>query len=247
MNKHLHIVVCMLVALLATAVPTQVGAQDVTATWNFKNKIPAEAGAAAIQGNTGEVASNVDGVSLFVDATNGKFNSKDRDGDVQVNEGTVIRVPVKSARDIVKVTPSPNYGFFTLGGEQADLTNPTEHKATVAEAEAGHVDIVATDGCYLWEISVTFVSEMQSREIYSTSFTEWPEIDRKKNTADPTTHEVATKYSNERLTFTFCGAGVDPDGTQSKFTDLEDLGLGYIITGKYKSELGEAAEPYVET
>lgn len=247
MNKHLHIVVCMLVALLATAVPTQVGAQDVTATWDFKNKIPAEAGAAAIQGNTGEVASNVDGVSLFVDATNGKFNSKDRDGDVQVNEGTVIRVPVKSARDIVKVTPSPNYGFFTLGGEQADLTNPTEHKATVAEAEAGHVDIVATDGCYLWEISVTFVSEMQSREIYSTSFTEWPEIDRKKNTADPTTHEVATKYSNERLTFTFCGAGVDPDGTQSKFTDLEDLGLGYIITGKYKSELGEAAEPYVET
>lgn len=245
-RKHLHALICTLVAIMGTAIPLQISAQDVTATWDFKNKIPVEAGQVALEGSTGEVASNVEGVSLFVDATNGKFNSADRTGDAQVNAGTIIRVPVKSARDIVKLTPSPNYGNFTIGGEAADLVNPTEHKATVAEVEAGYVEIVATDGCYLWEISVTFVSEIQSREIYSTSFTDWPEIDRKKNTTTPSTHEVATKYSNETVTFTFCGAGVDPDGTQDKFTNLEDKGLGYIITGKKDNELG-GVEPYVLT
>ena len=245
-RKHLHALICTLVAIMGTAIPLQISAQDVTATWDFKNKIPVEAGQVALEGNTGEVASNVEGVSLYIDATNGKFNSAARTGDAQVNAGTIIRVPVKSARDIVKLTPSPNYGNFTIGGEAADLVNPTEHKATVAEVEAGYVEIVATDGCYLWEISVTFVSEIQSREIYSTSFQEWPEIDRKKNTTAPTTHEVTTKYSKETVTFTFCGAGVDPDGTQDKFTNLADKGLGYIITGKKNNELG-GVEPYVLT
>lgn len=245
-RKYLHALICTLVAIMGTAIPLQISAQDVTATWDFKNKIPVEAGQVALEGSTGEVASNVEGVSLYIDATNGKFNSAARTGDAQVNAGTIIRVPVKSARDIVKLTPSPNYGNFTIGGEAADLVNPTEHKATVAEVEAGYVEIVATDGCYLWEISVTFVSEIQSREIYSTSFQEWPEIDRKKNTTAPTTHEVTTKYSKETVTFTFCGAGVDPDGTQDKFTNLADKGLGYIITGKKNNELG-GVEPYVLT
>ena len=70
-------------------------AQDITATWDFQNKLPAAVGEVALQGNTGEVDSDVEGVKLYVDATNGKFNSKDRSGDVQVNQGTVIRVPVK--------------------------------------------------------------------------------------------------------------------------------------------------------
>ena len=236
-RKHLHALICTLVAIMGTAIPLQISAQDVTATWDFKNKIPVEAGQVALEGSTGEVASNVEGVSLYIDATNGKFNSAARTGDAQVNAGTIIRVPVKSARDIVKLTPSPNYGNFTIGGEAADLVNPTEHKATVAEVEAGYVEIVTTAGSYLWEISVTFVSEIQSREIYSTSFQEWPEIDRKKNTTAPSTHEVTTKYSKETVTFTFCGAGVDPDGTQDKFTNLADKGLGYIITGKKNNEL----------
>lgn len=245
-KNHLHAFVCTLIAILGILFPMQISAQDITATWDFKNKIPAEAGQVALQGNTGEVPSNVEGVSLYVDATKGKFNAKDRSGDAQVNEGTIIRVPVKSARDIVKLTPSPNYGNFTIGGEAADLVNPTEHKATTAEAEAGYVEIVATDGSYLWEISVTFVSEIQSREIYSTSFQEWKEIDRKKTATAPATQEVKTKYSNETVTFTLCGAGVDPDGTQDKFTNLADKGLGYIITGKKDNELG-GVEPYVLT
>ena len=155
-------------------------AQDITATWDFQNKLPAAVGEVALQGNTGEVDSDVEGVKLYVDATNGKFNSKDRSGDVQVNQGTVIRVPVKSNRDIVVVTPSPNYGNFTIGGEAADLVNATEHKATVAEAEAGYVEVNVTGSCYLWKIAVTFVSNIQSKELYSTDFGDWTDRDATK-------------------------------------------------------------------
>ena len=94
-KNQLHTFACTLIALLGSLLfPIQICAQDVTATWDFKNKTPVEAGQVALQGNTGEVPSNIEGISLFVDATNGKFNSADRTGDAQVNAGTIIRVPV---------------------------------------------------------------------------------------------------------------------------------------------------------
>ena len=184
-------------------------AQDVTATWDFQNRIPATLSDVALEGNTGEVASDVEGVSLYVDATNGKFNAKDRDADVQVNEGTVIRVPVKSARDIVSVTPSPNYGNFTIGGEAGAQEGATEHKATSAEVEAGYVDIVATGSCYLWKISVTFVSNIQARELYSTDFTEWANLEA--SAEETVAHTASTKYSHESLSFTVYNTNVAPD------------------------------------
>ena len=184
-------------------------AQDVTATWDFQNRIPATLSDVALEGNMGEVASDVEGVSLYVDATNGKFNAKDRDADVQVNEGTVIRVPVKSARDIVSVTPSPNYGNFTIGGEAGAQEGATEHKATSAEVEAGYVDIVATGSCYLWKISVTFVSNIQARELYSTDFTEWANLEA--SAEETVAHTASTKYSHESLSFTVYNTNVAPD------------------------------------
>lgn len=184
-------------------------AQDVTATWDFQNRIPATLSDVALEGNTGEVASDVEGVSLYVDATNGKFNAKDRDADVQVNEGTVIRVPVKSARDIVSVTPSPNYGNFTIGGEAGAQEGATEHKATSAEVEAGYVDVVATGSCYLWKISVTFVSNIQARELYSTDFTEWANLEA--SAEETVAHTASTKYSHESLSFTVYNTNVAPD------------------------------------
>ncbi len=184
-------------------------AQDVTATWDFQNRIPATLSDVALEGNTGEVASDVEGVSLYVDATNGKFNAKDRDADVQVNEGTVIRVPIKSARDIVSVTPSPNYGNFTIGGEAGAQEGATEHKATSAEVEAGYVDVVATGSCYLWKISVTFVSNIQARELYSTDFTEW--VNLEASAEETVAHTASTKYSHESLSFTVYNTNVAPD------------------------------------
>ena len=222
MLKHRFLrwgILCLVILVACVA-----KAQDVTATWDFQNKVPAAAGAVALQGNTGEVASDVDGVSLYVDATNGKFNSEARDSDVQVNQGTIIRVPVKSARDIVTVTPSPNYGNFTIGGETADLVNPTEHKATTAEAAAGYVDVVATGSCYLWKISVTFVSNIQSKELYSTDFTEWQSLDASPN--ETVANTVTTKYSREQLSFTVYNTNVAPNP--------DDIGIDW---NKFDKEL----------
>ncbi|MCD8202659.1 MAG: hypothetical protein LUD48_03340 [Prevotella sp.] len=67
--------------------------------------------------------------------------------------------------------------------------------------------------------------------LYSTSFTEWPTIDR---TADGTQNAVTTDITNEDLIFTFFGVGVDPTGEQTKFTP--ETSTGYMVTAKYRAE-----------
>ena len=66
--------------------------------------------------------------------------------------------------------------------------------------------------------------------LYSTDFTEWDKIDR-KTTIDKKVTQW-TEYSNEELTFTLNGVGVDPKGTNSKFPNY----TGYMITAKYPGE-----------
>ena len=89
-------------------------AGDVVALWDFKTMA---SGAVAIQGTPGTVLSNVDGIVLEVDATQGKLQS--RGSDAQFNAGTIIRVPVKSAKDSVIVTSYPGYHKYTVGGTAA--------------------------------------------------------------------------------------------------------------------------------
>ena len=74
--------------------------------------------------------------------------------------------------------------------------------------------------------------------LYSTDFTEWNDIDR-KTTINKTITQW-TEYSNETLTFTLNGVGVDPKSTKfAKYT-------GYMITAKYKGEYSKS-EPSVIT
>ena len=76
--------------------------------------------------------------------------------------------------------------------------------------------------------------------LYSTDFTEWNDIDRKTTIGKTVTQW--TEYSNEKLTFTLNGVGVDPNGTHSKFPNY----TGYMITAKYKGEYSKS-EPSVVT
>ena len=123
----------------------------VTATWDFKNSEAACANV-AFQGNGGTVASDVEGIELTVDASNGKFNSAQRDGDVQVNEGTIINVPVISTND--KVTVIGNYVVnYTIGKEDVTELNKS-YAATAADVAAGYVKIVSTGTTYLYSIAV---------------------------------------------------------------------------------------------
>ena len=213
-------------------------AQDVTAIWDFQHNVSEGINTATnFQGKVGDITSTVDGILLHIDATNGKL--KGRDTDAQFNTGTILQVPVKSAKDIVTVTSYPGYHNYTIGGVAA-TEDATDHKATTAEVAKGYVEVVATGGCYLYNVKVVQVSAIQEKPLYSTDFTNWKEIDRSKATNEVV--NVKTLYSKEELSFTFNGVGVYPKGTNSKFSDI----IGFMQTAKYTGEY-KAAEPSVVT
>ena len=213
-------------------------AQDVTALWDFQHNVPEGINAATnFQGKTGDIASTVDGIMLHVDATNGKL--KGRQSDAQFNQGTILQVPVKSAKDIVTVTSYPNYHNYTIGGVAA-TADATDHRATTAEVAKGYVEVVATGGCYLYNVKVVQVSAIQEKALYSTNFTNWQEIDRAKATDEVVS--LKTLYSKENFTFTLNGVGIYPKGTNSKFADR----TGFMQTAKYTGEY-KAAEPSAVT
>ena len=213
-------------------------AQDVTAIWDFQHNVPEGINAATnFQGKVGDITSTVDGILLHVDATNGKL--KGRDTDAQFNTGTILQVPVKSAKDIVTVTSYPGYHNYTIGGVAA-TEDATNHKATTAEVAKGYVEVVATGGCYLYNVKVVQVSAIQEKALYTTDFTNWEKIDNTK--ATDVKVNLKTLYSKEAFTFTFNGVGVDPTGNQAKFPDR----TGYMITAKYPNQY-TTAEPSVVT
>ena len=213
-------------------------AQNVTAVWDFQNNLPEGINTAAnFQGKEGDLASTVEGITMHVNATQGKL--KGRTSDAQFNAGTILQIPVKSANDVVTVTSYPNYHNLTVGGKAA-TEDVTEYNATSAEVAKGYVEVVATGGCYLYNVKVVQVSAIQEKPLYSTDFTNWKEIDRSKATNEVV--NVKTLYSKEELSFTFNGVGVYPKGTNSKFSDI----TGFMQTAKYTGEY-KAAEPSVVT
>ena len=213
-------------------------AQDVTAIWDFQHNVPEGINAATnFQGKVGDITSTVDGILLHVDATNGKL--KGRDTDAQFNTGTILQVPVKSAKDIVTVTSYPGCHNYTIGGVAA-TEDATDHKATTAEVAKGYVEVVATGGCYLYNVKVVQVSAIQEKALYTTDFTNWEKIDNTK--ATDVKVNLKTLYSKEAFTFTFNGVGVDPTGNQAKFPDR----TGYMITAKYPNQY-TTAEPSAVT
>ena len=213
-------------------------AQDVTAIWDFQHNVPEGINAATnFQGKVGDITSTVDGILLHVDATKGKL--KGRDTDAQFNTGTILQVPVKSAKDIVTVTSYPGCHNYTIGGIAA-TEDATDHKATTAEVAKGYIEVVATGVCYLYNVKVVQVSAIQEKALYTTDFTNWEKIDNTK--ATDVKVNLKTLYSKEAFTFTFNGVGVDPTGNQAKFSDR----TGYMITAKYTDQY-TTAEPSAVT
>lgn len=206
-------------------------AQDVTATWDFQHNLPEGINSTNIQKGEGDVASYVEGISLHVNATTGKLAG--RTSDAQFNQGAIIQVPVKSAKDIVTITSYPNYHNYTVGGTAA-TADVTEHKATTAEVAQGYVEIIGTAASYLYNIKVVHVSAIQEKALYTTDFTNWAAKDRKKTTNDVV--NLKTLYSKEAFTFTLNGVGISPADT--KFTGH----TGFMQLAKYTGEYS-AAEP----
>lgn len=213
-------------------------AQNVTAVWDFQNNLPEGINTAAnFQGKEGDLASTVEGITMHVNATQGKL--KGRTSDAQFNTGTILQIPVKSANDVVTVTSYPNYHNLTVGGKAA-TEDVTEYNATSAEVAKGYVEVVATGGCYLYQIKVVHVSAIQEKALYTTDFTEWKKVDGK--TANNTLVDLKTLYSKEAFTMTLNGVEINPTGTNTKFADR----TGYMKTLKYTGEYS-TAEPSAVT
>ena len=212
-------------------------AQDVTATWDFQHNLPEGIISTNIQKGEGNVASDVEGISLHVNATTGKLAGRTNNGDAQFNAGAIIQVPVKSAKDIVTVTSYPGYHNYTVGGTAA-TADVTEHKATTAEVAQGYVEIIGTSTSYLYNIKVVHVSAIQEKALYTTDFTNWAEKNRKTTTNDVV--NLKTLYSKEAFTFTLNGVGISPADT--KFADH----TGFMQIAKYTNEYS-AAEPSAVT
>lgn len=213
-------------------------AQNVTAVWDFQNNLPEGINTAAnFQGNEGDLASTVEGITMHVNATQGKL--KGRTSDVQFNAGTILQIPVKSANDVVTVTSYPNYHNLTVGGKAA-TEDVTEYNATSAEVAKGYVEVVATGQSYLYQIKVVHVSAIQEKALYTTDFTEWKKVDGK--TANNTLVDLKTLYSKEAFTMTLNGVEINPTGTNTKFADR----TGYMKTLKYTGEYS-TAEPSAVT
>ena len=119
--------------------------EDVTAQWDFQNLNPAALADVNIQGNNeADVASDVDGISMY-----------NASGYAQFNTNTTIQVPVKNKGDEVTVVSYPGQSNYTVGGEDAAGQNTFTHTATSAEAATGYVEIIPTKTAYIYSISVT--------------------------------------------------------------------------------------------
>lgn len=213
-------------------------AQNVTAVWDFQNNLPEGINTAAnFQGKEGDLASTVEGITMHINATQGKL--KGRTSDVQFNAGTILQIPVKSANDVVTITSYPNYHNLTVGGKAA-TEDVTEYNATSAEVAKGYVEVVATDQSYLYQIKVVHVSAIQEKALYTTDFTEWKKVDGK--TANNTLVDLKTLYSKEAFSMTLNGVEINPTGTNAKFADR----TGYMKTLKYTGEYS-TAEPSAVT
>lgn len=224
----------MLCLLLIVAIVTKAG--DVTALWDFQNVNPStlktEAASGVLNAKTGYLTSTESSIKLYVDASTGKLQQ--RNTDAQFNSGAKIQVPVKSTKDTVTIVSYPSYYYYTIGGVAA-TENTTVHRATVAEAAQGYVEIVATNTAYLYSIKVVQVDMIQEKKLYSTDFSDWTKAGA---AASESTVAQNTKYSHETLNFALYDVAVDPAGVNTKFNN--GAALGWLQAAK-------SADPYITT
>jgi len=132
---------------------------DSVISWDFQNKIPESIVNTHIEGTgaTGTVESNKEGVVMEVLGETAETNIKlayNEQGYAQFNQGTVLRVPVKNAGDVVTVTSYPGQYKYNVGGTAA-TADVTEHVATTGEGAKGYVEVIATSTAYLYCITST--------------------------------------------------------------------------------------------
>ena len=149
-NKQLRLYVWLFLAMLGMT--QTAAAETITAEWSWQNNLPEGiCDATNFEGKTGTLASTVNGIELFVDATSGKLNSVGRNN-AQCNQGTILQVPVVSTQDVVTVVGYPNYFTYNFNGGD-DLQNENTYTATSSDVNRGYV-VVNSKGGYVYSIKV---------------------------------------------------------------------------------------------
>ena len=144
----------MAVVLMATMSASGALAATITASWDWQNKIPSGIrDIDAIEGSTGTIASDVDGVTLYVDATHGKLAPNGNNA--QFNAGTVLHVPVVSTSDVVTVVGYSGYSHYYYGNASDDeKTDESTYTATLTDVARGYVAVTASAHSYLFGLKV---------------------------------------------------------------------------------------------
>ena len=141
-------------------------AEVVTAQWDWQSNVPSGIrDFTALERNTGSLASNVEGIDLYVDATKGKLAPNGNGSNVQFNAGTILHVPVISTKDVVTVTGYPNMSNYCFDGGEA-LQNTNTYTANSFDVNRGYVEVISTTGGgYLLGVKVE-----QDKEAAATAF-----------------------------------------------------------------------------
>lgn len=221
------------VLMMVLAIPSMAQG-DVVAQWNFKTDTPSGIQAATnYERKEADVPSDVESITMHVNALNGKLNSVGHNY-AQFNAGTVLQIPVKSTKDTVLVESYPGQHKFTVGGDAA-TADITKYVARSTDVAKGYVEVVGTGGSYLYRLQVTQVSQIQEKPLYSTTFTEWTDA---KSSATESQVTVNTKYSKEQLTFNIFKTLIS--STNQNTAKFPNWTGGYLMCDK-------AADPYIVT
>ena len=209
-------------------------AEDVTATWNFRSGSDFFTNQFIFQGNSGDLDSDVDDIKLAVDATSGKFSTQNRSDWAQFNAGAILKVPVKTTRDIVVVV-AYDANKVSIGADQITTAQAEfSHKATTTEVAAGYTEITASANSYIGLIKVTHVDPLQEKQIYAPDFGKWETYDKNSDNGTPQSYNVPfkTKYSKEDLSMTLWQTNVYKSGAGKVSKSTE----GYLCAMKAQTD-----------
>lgn len=221
--------------------------EERTATWDWKNKIPASITEVNIQGKKGTVASNIAGVELDVDATvtDGKLAYVAGEGYAQMNAGTIVKIPIRHAGDIVTVSIYYGEGYATINGV-AMTSKVQNYTANDTDAENGYVILGATGTTYPDIISVKQIAyslKPTLADVTESTTWDWSKvtsvttsalyanngIQLTESTAIKITDEVVlSTYSPDHITFA-SGFNADAIAFQGEYPSRKNMAQNGIL------------------
>ncbi len=146
------------------------------AWWDWQNDLPSGIYSGTnIQSATGTVESTLEGITMYVDATNsGKLSSSGRnDNECQMNANTILQIPVGATSDVITIVAAKN-GGYTIGSTTGVTALEQTYNPSDEEVATGYVVMTATNSdaaVYLYYIKVEYTDETEVAKVIANSKT----------------------------------------------------------------------------